>query len=511
MVKIVEKTQDKETSKKAKRILTSVKAATLAGLITVGSLGFANSTKAEQVAHKDLEGGYETELIDDLDEKFTWEFDDGIERDSKAVPTQTVEAPTQVPANETETVQAPTSVPTTSNTNPVSNDAEVKTSGKYIRVNILDGTYSWVDEKKDDDPEYEYLLYLDDIDPATIDEHYTGVAPLTYYGPEHVVKNYGDASNDEEVMERAHNYWLAFHKANEDVGGLKIVDPTTGKEYTEEKIANVIRYMNGAFVAKEGVEAKEVNDDWINFMLAFLNDDYVIEDVNYKANSDVISEEDVKKHNNILEYVDLGHLLMGDSSNGPFIQWFGDRIKEMYTTTDREEAIRIYDETYLALIAITEGNGYIVNGVKYTLADFSNLNDLVLDTQVLISQVLRNNMMESGYAFNKKYVGLDMVFLTDVLNQFNPVCSEDLVEYLMNNGVEVYEGVVKHGNGEDLNLRNYASVMQMKAFDGALSNGTYGIKYYQDSYLTHYDEYVNEKNGGTYEDVLESDYVYTKK
>ena len=202
---------------------------------------------------------------------------------------------------------------------------------------------------------------------------------------------------------------------------------------------------------------------------------------------------------------------MGDSSNGPFIQWFGDRIKEMYTTTDREEAIRIYDETYLALIAITEGNGYIINGVKYTLADFSNLNDLVLDTQVLISQVLRNNMMESGYAFNKKYVGLDMVFLTDVLNQFNPVCSEDLVEYLMNNGVEVYEGVVKHGNGEDLNLRNYASVMQMKAFDGALSNGTYGIKYYQDSYLTHYDEYVNEKNGGTYEDVLESDYVYTKK
>ena len=357
----------------------------------------------------------------------------------------------------------------------------------------------------------EYLLYLEDVDASIVDENYTGIAPLDYYGPGREVKNYGDASNDDEVRERATMVWNAFHKANEEVGGLMMFDVDTGKEYTVEKIMDIIKYMNGAYVAKDGAEAKKINDDWINFMVMFLNDGNLIEHVTYHSYSDVVTEDDVKKHTNTLEMIDLGHLLMGDSGNGPFIEWLGDQIKAMYTTTDRDEAVKIYNEISLALTAVVEGNGYVINGVNYTIKDFSDVNDLVFITEVAIGQVLRNPWMLDGYVLNKDNVGIDIIFFTNILNQFNPMCSDELAEELINNGVEEYEGVVVDSNGEYLDIRNYASVMQMKAFNMALSNGEYGIKYYQDNYLDYYDAYIKALNGGTYEDVLESEYVYKKK
>ena len=354
----------------------------------------------------------------------------------------------------------------------------------------------------------EYLLYLEDVDASIVDENYTGIAPLDYYGPGKEVKNYGDASNDDEVRERATMVWDAIHQVNEEVGGIMLFDVDTGKEYTVEKIMDIIKYMNGAYVAKDGAEAKKINDDWINFNVSFLNDGNLIEHVAYHSYSDVVTEDDVKKHTNILELVDLGHLLMGDSGNGPFIEWLGDQIKAMYTTTDRDEAIRIYNEISLALTAVVEGNGYVINGVNYTIEDFSDVNDLVFITEVVIGQVLRNPWMLDGYVLNKDNVGIDIIFFTNILKQFNPLCSDELAEELINNGVEEYEGVVVDSNGEYLGIRNYASIMQMKAFNMALANGEYGIKYYQDNYLKYYDAYIKALNGGTYEDVFESDYVY---
>ena len=67
--------------------------------------------------------------------------------------------------------------------------------------------------------------------------------------------------------------------------------------------------------------------------LDFLNDMYLIEDVNYKAGNSgfdgPITEEDVVNHDNILERVSLFDLLMGDNANGPFLKWFSDKIIEM--------------------------------------------------------------------------------------------------------------------------------------------------------------------------------------
>jgi len=552
MKKIIKNEQDvNQISIRAKRFLTTFTAATLAGMIIVESMGYPEIVNAQE--KKPTEAvGTESDLVKELDSAFTWRFDvdDGVDRDlvagqesalstndtkeEKAEEKKEEKAEAEEKKEEKaeeekaeekkeekaeeekeEEKEEETSKGNTAQGNVTQGNEDECGPKKYVKVNVSDDQipWEWSDERAFDNPDEEYLLYLPDVDPAKVDENYTGVAPLTYYGPEHVVKNYGDASNDEEVKERAMMFWNAFHRANEEAGGLKIVDVDTGKEYTVEKIMNIIKYINGAYVAIDGADAKEINDDWLNFMLVFLNDDYIIEEVEFaKGNSDTVTNDDIVKHSNILENVDLGHLLMGDSANGPFLQWFGDQIKAMYTATEFEEAVRIFDETYLAIVAITEGNGYIINGVKYTINDFSNVNDLVLETQVNISEALKTNMMEAGYAFNKKYVGLDFVFLTDVLIEHNPLCADDLVEKLKNGGVNVYEGVVTHGNGENLNLKNYAYVMQMKAFNMALANKEYGISYYQDSYLDHYEEYLEALGNGTYEGVLESsEYVYKLK
>ena len=538
--------------------------AAIATILAFGTLFGPRDVQAQMVEGTTVQdapsGDEETE---NFDERFYEEMQEGLSESLKGrVPVQDTEEVTKDDAEEATSAIEETAVeeatPDVEETAPVTEETiaaeetaaareiaatneESNTEGKkYYKYYFVDGlVFFEVTDKKDysipegkvtiwkyengqciseevdfstaENVHIEYLLYLEDVDASIVDENYTGIAPLDYYGPGKEVKNYGDASNDDEVRERATMVWDAFHKVNEEVGGLMMFDVDTGQEYTVEKIMDIIKYMNGAYVAKDGAEAKKINDDWVNFMVMFLNDRNLEEHVAYHSYSDVVTEDDVKKHTNVLEMVDLGHLLMGDSGNGPFIEWLGDQIKAMYTTTDRDEAIRIYNEISLAVTAVVEGPGFAVNGVNYTIEGFSDVNDLVFITEVGIGLVFRNNMALGGYVLNKDNVGIDSIFFTNILSQFNPMCSDKLAEELINNGVEEYEGVVVDGNGEYLDIRNYASIMQMKAFNMALSNGEYGIRYYQDNYLDYYDAYKNALNDGTYEDVFESVYKIGEK
>jgi hypothetical protein len=307
--------------------------------------------------------------------------------------------------------------------------------------------------------------------------------------------NYGDASNYEEVKVRAEKIYNAFKAANEEYtanyGGPVILNVITGQEYTVDEIIAVIQYMNGAYAATSDYDAQYINDLWIEFEVAFLNDMYLIEDVNYKAGNSgfdgPITEEDVVNHDNILERVSLFDLLMGDNANGPFLKWFSDKIIEMNKETDPVKAGEIFNEAYLAIVAIVEGNGFVINGVNYKIGDFTRINDLVLITEVMISQVCGNlNHCEAGYIFNKQYVGEVIVFLNDVLEQFNSLCADELVNQLESNGVEYHEGVTVDGQGNNLDIRNYGSVMQMKAIAQTLYVGAYGDEYYDAEYLRNY-------------------------
>ena len=276
---------------------------------------------------------------------------------------------------------------------------------------------------------------------------------------------------------------------NERYGGMVIFNPYTCQEYSVEEIIDIIKYINGAYVPEDAADAKYINDLWIEFIVSIASDRYLVQDVNYKAinpgaDDGVITEEDIANNENVLENLDLSILVMKDSYTYPFIKWFADKINAMYKTTSREETIAIYNEAYLAIIAMACGNGYVIDGVNYTLKDFDK-DGMVLITEVLASQEMRNNMMEIGYTLDVENVGNVYIFLTDVLEEtFNSImCAEDLVDILIDGGVEVFEGVVEHGDETIMDISNYARVVQMNAFADALSNMEYGENYYQNKYL----------------------------
>ena len=509
MKKVVSEELGLLQSKRAKRLVMSVKAATLAGAITIGSMFGTVSSKAASmdsegdmfvafdangnlIENPEAPAAYATDgnttvngdakasgkdvqsdLIGTMDDKFTGEF-------------------VSDKASEDEVIEARKLA-----TQGTSNVTEKKEVDSKLLDNIENATREEREVNVDIESEYsgKCLPVLEDVPMEAVTEDYIGIAPIGYVGKTHEMKNYGDASNYEEVKARAEKIYNAFKAANEEYtanyGGPVIINVMTGQEYTLEEIIAVIQYMNGAYAATSDADAQYINDLWIEFEVAFLNDMYLIEDVNYKAGNSgfdgPITEEDVVNHDNILERVSLFDLLMGDNANGPFLKWFSDKIIEMNKETDPEKAAAIFNEAYLAIVAIVEGNGFVINGVNYKIGDFSRINDLVLVTEVMLSQVCGNlNYCEVGYIFNKQYVGEVIVFLNDVLEQFNSLCADELVNQLESNGVEYHEGVTIDGQGNNLDIRNYGSVMQMKAIAQTLYVGAYGDEYYDAEYLRNY-------------------------
>ena len=254
----------------------------------------------------------------------------------------------------------------------------------------------------------------------------------------------------------------------------------TDKPFTLEEIMDVIKYMNGAYVGKDGASVKYINDLWIEFIVAISSDYYLIEDVVYKTNITGVGQEAVIEHENILENLDLSLLQMGDSSTHPFMKWFAEKINAMYTTTSKEEAAKIYREAYEAITSLVEGNGFVIDGVRYTINDFDNTNDLALTVMVFASQELFGYLVpEDGYVYDKEFVGIDYVALRRVLESFNPMCSDDVIAELEENGLDPYPTNMEAAE----TAVNYGSVMQRNAMADALANGEYGIEYYQKKFI----------------------------
>ena len=452
MVKVKGEELNLVQSRKAKRFLKSLKAAALAGAIIVAST-HGTTTKAAQM---DADG----------DMFVAFDADGNMITDAEAPQAYQGEAPV---IEETEKTLD-------------SKILEAKENAQKDNVNL--------DIEVDTEIEDKCLPFLEDVDPAIVDENYIGIAPVGYVGLPHEMKNYGDASNMNEVTVRAEEIFDKFNEANANYGGEVIINELTGKPFTLDEIVEVIQTVNGAKAAYSDAEAKELVDQIRAFMLAFLNDKYFIEDVAYKSGNTgengTVTLEDVEDHDNILEKIDLFTILMGDNANGPYYRWFCNKIIEMASCTDPVESAKIYDEAYKSIIAIVAGNGFVINGVNYKIDNFSRVNDLSLVIEVMISQPMRNYLNENGYIFNKEYVGEVVAFLTDVQKEFNALCADDLVDNLENNGVLLHEGVTKDPEGNNLNLRNYGNVMQINTLAQSLYVGAYGDQYYDDEYLNEY-------------------------
>ena len=342
-----------------------------------------------------------------------------------------------------------------------------------------------------------YYLFIPNVDPKTIDKDYIGVAPLGYIGPMPERKNYGKASNGDEVNVRAQKTLDAIDESNEEYtreyGGPAIRNSITKELWTLKDIATVIRYINGAQPAYSEAEAQYLNDLYLALSTdVFINDPYRIEDIAYKSGNSgdrgPITEEDVKKHVGICEKVSLFDLFMGDSTNGAFFKWVSDKLIESSKETDPEKSAEIYDELMLAVMAMYAGNGYVLNGVNYKVDDIKQVNDLVFITEVLIAQASGNlNYNEIGCVMYVQDVGLVRISLDDVLRQLNALCYDELVKELEQSGVDYRLGVIVDGEGNAINPRNLGSVMQIRAISQALYVGVYGDSYYDQEYSKYYD------------------------
>ena len=346
------------------------------------------------------------------------------------------------------------------------------------------------------------LPVLEDVPMSAVDDKYIGIAPIGYVGPKHEMKNYGDASNIDEVTERAQKIYGAITEANKiytkENGGPVIINSLTGNEFTLEEIITIIQFVNGAYAAKSDADVQKTSDLLQEFIAAMASDKYLVEDVAYKSGNTgpdgTVTENDVISHDNILEKVSLFDLLMGDNANGPFIKWMSNKIMEASIETDPVKAGKILDEAFLAIVAIVNGNGFVINGVNYRIDDFDRVNDLALIVEVLISSVEINiNNCEIGYIYNKEYVGEVVTFLTTILDQFNALCADSLVSALENGGIEYRNGVTRDAQGNPIDIRSYGSVMQMKAIAQALYVGAYGDNYYDSEYLNYYNGPYNSE------------------
>lgn len=381
------------------------------------------------------------------------------------------------------------------------------------------GTYSYIDNGADGEltvfyeppetPDYvleqERQLYRLD---TLISDNYTGVAPAKFIGSENILRNYGDASNDEEVRERAQIIYDHFHNMNVRYGYLAIFNPYTESEYTIQELMDIIKYINGAYIATDSADAERVNDLWFEFMNSITSDPYLVEHINFVADdADVsgITEEDIEAHENVLENLDLSILVMGDSASQPLDKWFANKINEKYRATSREEALSIDEEIILQICAVSAGQGFAVNKVKYTLEDVDRLPNLSYMTLVLVGTA-GSIASCPGYIDVDQYGIEHAIYYETVKASFNPLCSEETVAEFTQGNVDMYADA-----NALIGRKQYGLALQLKAMNEAITNGQVGIENYQNKALTKYDEYLQIKNG-TYDGSLEEEpeLVYKK-
>jgi hypothetical protein len=226
-------------------------------------------------------------------------------------------------------------------------------------------------------------------------------------------------------MERVNEIYDAFNEVNQRNNGLVIYDTETNQAYTKEQIRDYLIFQGGAKgVANTALGVKALND-WRRFTGIISTDPYFVEQIMFASNDESLTEN-VKMHKNVLETLDLGHWLTGDCSNGPLIQYLGDKFNAMASATSIEEEIKLYNEFFLAVSAAMEGNGFIVNG-NYCKIDQLRVNELPLLSEILLAETLGSfeNPID-GFAFYKENNEPVFVWTQNVIDEFNEMCNADI-------------------------------------------------------------------------------------
>lgn len=237
------------------------------------------------------------------------------------------------------------------------------------------------------------------------------------------VKNYGDATNENQVAKRV-------EEIQEQLIDLGIININTGAPYTDAEITKLLKYINGAYIPANEAEAYTLVNMVLDFTCAVISNETSLNMIQYQANSDVITKDIVAKDIKDHDPFDFRLFLMGNTYCGPALDYFQNTYHGLMSTTDRAEFKGLYDGGMQTLANMTFGNGQVINGVNYTIESFEGSQQqpasVILWMYGMTLQTYDVEGSKQTYYVDYDQAGEDIaVDAIHVKEQFNVLCDPE--------------------------------------------------------------------------------------
>lgn len=158
---------------------------------------------------------------------------------------------------------------------------------------------------------------------------------------------------------------------------LKYV-PDHYEAYTAEDITRYIEVMNGEYKCDDDSEIKTQMKGLERFYLAMLNSD------KYKGKCNAYIKDQNGKDDGILPVwnydLDLTDTVLPSQDYNAFVvvDYLDDLHKRILSSASKEEAMNLTYSYYQCLASLLYGQGFVINGVSYTMEDLDGVENLGL-------------------------------------------------------------------------------------------------------------------------------------
>ena len=269
------------------------------------------------------------------------------------------------------------------------------------------------------------------------------------------IKNFGDPRNEQQVAERVETIQTQLQN-------LGVVNPQTGVAYTDEELKAIIQFVNGAYLPEKEADAYTMVDETLNFYAGIISAPKTLNMVQYQANSDVVTEDIVRKDIQECAPFDYSLLLMGDSYCYEVIEYFNGMYAKLLSTTDRTEFQNIHNALYKSLADFMYGDGLVLGNRTYRLKDLEGLqnqNDAaVLNALMYNIPVFHVEGVQQSFTTYYSQAGNIVVPMNEIDEQYNALCSTS--DY------KIGEDGLVYITGES----NFATITQIQMINSALQN-----------------------------------------
>ena len=149
--------------------------------------------------------------------------------------------------------------------------------------------------------------------------------------------------------------------------------PTYGV-YSEEAMSRIIQIMNGNYKVSDMAEAKKCIDDVMDYYASTLNSELYIDKVNdyvYGKDDEIIG----------MDYnLDLTDIILEDNNYKAYvlIDYLDDVHKSILSLKSKEEIKLLCDGFFNCLANLAYGDGFIIDGEKYTINDLKGNDNYAL-------------------------------------------------------------------------------------------------------------------------------------